>query len=68
MQWRSNREKQLGVEFGFVVAGGTGRDCKIVNLIFDDKDVDHNSPRQGNVRPASTAEAKMWRKLLNAEA
>lgn len=64
MQWRNPREKQLGVEMGFVIVA-VGREARVSNLVFDAKDLDHNSPRQGNIRPASAAEVKMWRKLAS---
>lgn len=67
MQWRNAREKELGVELGFIVRGeGHARSVRVTNLVFDPKDTDHNSPLQGNVRPASNAEVKMWKMLLNA--
>lgn len=65
MQWNTNSEKQLGVELGFVVRGQTSaRSFRLINLIFDEKDSERNNPREGNVRPASNAEVKMWRALL----
>lgn len=67
MQWRNDREKALGVGLGFVVTG-SGRDARVVNLDFDAKDTDHNSPRQGRVRPASMAEVSMWQVLLGNRA
>lgn len=67
MQWRNDREKALGVGLGFVVTG-SGRDARIVNLDFDEKDKEHNSPRQGRVRPASMAEVSMWQVLLGNKA
>lgn len=65
MQWRNQREKELGVELGFIVEP-TSRGGRIVNIVLDPKDPDNNTPRQGHVRPASMAEAKMWRALFNA--
>jgi hypothetical protein len=62
MQWRNDREKALGVGLGFVLTG-SGRNARVVNLVFDEKDTDHNSPRQGHVRPASMAEVRMWQVL-----
>lgn len=67
MQWRNDREKALGVGLGFVITG-TGRDARVVNLDFDAKDAEHNSPRQGRVRPASMAEVSMWQVLLGNKA
>jgi len=67
MQWRNDREKAVGVGLGFVVTG-SGRDARIVNLVFDAKDTEHNSPRQGMVRPASIAEVKMWQVLIGNRA
>lgn len=67
MKWINDRQKALGVGLGFVVTG-TGRDARIVNLDFDDKDTDHNSPRQGRVRPASMAEVSMWQVLVGNKA
>lgn len=67
MQWRNDREKALGVGLGFIVIG-TKRDARVVNLDFDDKDTDHNSPRQGRVRPASMAEVAMWQVLVGNRA
>jgi len=67
MQWRNEREKALGVGLGFVVTG-SGRDARVVNLDFDEKDENHNSPRQGRVRPASMAEVSMWQVLLGNKA
>lgn len=66
MQWRNDREKQLGVELGFILEP-TSRGGRVVNIVLDEKDPENNSPRQGNVRPASMAEVKMWRMLFNAE-
>lgn len=65
MQWRNEREKQLGVELGFILEQ-TSRGGRVVNIVLDPSDPENNSPRQGNVRPASMAEGKMWRALLNA--
>lgn len=67
MQWRNDREKALGVGLGFIVIG-TDRGARVVNLDFDAKDTEHNSPRQGRVRPASMAEVKMWRILVGNKA
>jgi hypothetical protein len=67
MQWRNDREKAVGVGLGFVVTG-SGRDARLVNLVFDAKDADHNSPRQGRVRPASMAEVNMWQVLIGNKA
>lgn len=67
MQWRNDREKALGVGLWFVVTG-SGRDARIVNLDFDAKDTEHNSPRQGRVRPASMAEVSMWQVLVGNKA
>lgn len=64
MQWRNDREKQLGVELGFIVTAPDGRAARVVNLLFEPSDLKHNSPLQGNVRPASSAESKMWRLLM----
>lgn len=66
MQWINGREKQLGVELGFVIrSGGRSGGGKIMNLVFSEADTDHTNPREGNTRPASEAEGKMWRALLN---
>ena len=62
MQWRTPREKQIAVELGFVLTA-SNRNARVVNIHFEPKDADHNSPVQGNVRPASSAEVKMWRML-----
>jgi len=67
MQWRNDREKAVGVGLGFVVTG-SGRDARVVNLVFDAKDENHNSPRQGRVRPASMAEVSMWQVLVGNKA
>lgn len=67
MKWISDRQKALGVGLGFIVHG-TGRDARVVNLDFDDKDTEHNSPRQGRVRPASMAEVAMWQVLVGNKA
>jgi hypothetical protein len=67
MQWRNDREKAVGAGLGFVVTG-SGRDARLVNLNFDAKDTEHNSPRQGHVRPASMAEVKMWQVLIGNRA
>lgn len=69
MQWISDREKKLAIELGFVVrkgAGGRGGSGgHVANISFSEVDVNHLSPREGNTRPASAAEVKMWRALLN---
>ncbi|QAX92984.1 hypothetical protein SEA_ROONEY_38 [Streptomyces phage Rooney] len=67
MQWRNDREKAVGVGLGFIVTG-SGRDARVVNLVFDEKDENHNSPRQGRVRPASMAEVSMWQVLVGNKA
>lgn len=67
MQWRNDREKAVGAGLGFVVTG-SGREARLVNLVFDEKDAEHNSPRQGHVRPASQAEVKMWQVLVGNKA
>jgi len=67
MQWRNDREKALGVGLGFII-NGSGRDARVVNLVFDATDENHNSPRQGRVRPASIAEVSMWQVLLGNKA
>lgn len=64
MQWRNEREKQLGVKLGFIVSAPDGRAARVVNVLFQPGDDMHNSPLQGNVRPASSAECKMWRELM----
>lgn len=64
MQWRNDREKQLGVELGFILSAPDGRAARVINILFGPSDNDHNSPLQGNVRPASSAECKMWRLLM----
>jgi len=65
MQWRNDREKQLGVELGFIVTSpAVARAARVVNVDFRPGDDGHNSPLQGNVRPASSAECKMWRLLM----
>lgn len=67
MQWRNEREKAVGKGLGFVVTG-SGRDARLVNLVFDEKDAEFNSPRQGRVRPASMAEVSMWQVLVGNKA
>lgn len=67
MQWRNDREKALGVGLGFII-NGSGRDARVVNIVFDETDENHNSPRQGRVRPASIAEVSMWQVLLGNKA
>jgi len=67
MQWRNDREKAVGVGLGFVITG-SGRNARLVNLVFDEKDADHNSPRQSRVRPASQAEVSMWQVLIGNRA
>jgi hypothetical protein len=67
MQWRNDREKAVGSSLGFVLTG-SGRDARLVNLVFDETDTERNSPRQGHVRPASMAELKMWQVLLGNRA
>lgn len=67
MQWRNDREKAVGAGLGFVVTG-SGREARLVNIEFDEKDAERNSPRQGRVRPASMAEVKMWQVLLGNRA
>lgn len=67
MQWRNDREKALGVGLGFVVKG-VGRGARVVNLDFDAKDTEHNSPREGRIRPASMAEVSMWQVLAGNKA
>lgn len=66
MQWRNDREKQIGSELGFVLKH-SARGGNLVNLVFDKEDVEFRNPRQGNVRPASMAEVKMWRMLIDAD-
>jgi hypothetical protein len=66
MQWRNQREKELGVELGFIVSSVGGASARIVNVLFPPGDEGHNSPLQGNVRPASSAECKMWRLLMKS--
>jgi hypothetical protein len=69
MQWSNDREKQIGSELGFILLGNKGRggrEAQLVNLVFDAKDTEFKNPRQGNVRPASMAEVKMWRMLISA--
>lgn len=69
MQWKTPREKQLAIELGFIVRkGGGGRGStggSVTNISFLESDTEHNSPREGNNRPASVAEVKMWRALMN---
>lgn len=66
MQWMNDREKQLGIELGFVIrSGGRSGGGKILNVVFSEADVNKLNPREGNTRPASEAEGKMWRALLN---
>jgi len=67
MKWRNDREKAVGVGLGFVVTG-SGRDARLVNVVFDATDENHNSPRQGRVRPASIAEVAMWQVLIGNKA
>jgi len=68
MQWINDREKQLGVELGFVIRkGGGGRGAtggSLANVTFAAGDTEHNGPREGLTRPASIAEVKMWRALM----
>lgn len=63
MKWMNDREKSLGSELGFIVRGNN-REARVVNLAFDPKDETHSAPRQTTIRPASTAEVKLWRALL----
>lgn len=69
MQWINDREKQLAIELGFVVRkGGGGRGStggSVTNITFAENDTAHTGPREGHTRPASLAEVKMWRALLN---
>ncbi|AVP41370.1 hypothetical protein SEA_YARA_36 [Streptomyces phage Yara] len=68
MQWNSDREKQLAEHFGFVIRkGGGGRGAsggQLTNISFSEADTSHMSPREGHTRPASEAEIRMWRALL----
>jgi starvation-inducible outer membrane lipoprotein len=67
MQWINDREKELGAQLGFVVRKGGRTGGQIVNISFQEKDADHNSPLQTTARPATTTEAKLWRLLMQAE-
>jgi hypothetical protein len=63
MVWASKREKELGIHFGFIIRGD-GREGRVLNLSFAEKDTAHNSPISTSVRPASGTEVKLWRGLL----
>lgn len=60
MRWMNDTERKLGMELGFVVRQGS-RGGQLVNVTVADE-VGSN-PTQGNTRPASMAEVKMWRLL-----
>lgn len=62
MRWMSEAERQLGIKLGFVVRHGS-RGGQVINVTVSDEA--GTNPTQGNTRPASMAETKMWGELVS---
>lgn len=63
MRWMNEHEQKLGIELGFVVRHGS-REGQLINVSVSQDDPAGTNPSQGNIRPASSAEVKMWAALL----
>jgi hypothetical protein len=58
----NDAERKLGIELGFVVRHGS-RGGQLINVTV--ADAAGTSPTEGNTRPASMAETKMWAALAS---